>query len=165
VNGAERIFSQRPRARQTSSISGSQKAKLQSDLVTLYRLWAETDCRLDVLAKQVREGLAVDEASNFARWLQFSGVMEILKAADFSNTQLRADVPGLKLKFEKLISDCGEWYAQHERSRTPRDAYISASKLSALESEMRLMREQISRLLPQTETVPALQIIQGGNSI
>ena len=139
-------------------------------MVTLYQLWAETDCRIDSLAKQVREGVAVDEASNFSRWLVRSGVLKILEATDFSKTQLYADVPGLKKKSEQLVADCGDWYAKHERSRTPREAYISVSKLDALEKQIARMAAQLEKLsLHSTETetavsATAFHVIQGGAS-
>ncbi len=131
--------------------------------MTLYILWRETDTRIDSLMKQVREGVAVDEASNFARWVRFSGVVQILSNADFSNSQLVADVSGLKLKLQDLVWECGEWYRKHERSNTPRDAYVSASKLEALEKQMRQMSEQLARLAPpMPDSVPQLTILAGG---
>jgi len=49
------------------------------DEVSAHRLWNETDRYLDSLARSVRECKRVDEASNFSRWLQFSGVLQILE--------------------------------------------------------------------------------------
>ena len=41
---------------------------------------AETDRYLNDLARSVRECKRVDEASRFARWLLFSGVLDLVKA-------------------------------------------------------------------------------------
>src|ERR1039458_10533474 len=40
-------------------------------------IWKETNTRLDVLAGRVREGVEVLAASDFARWLNFSGIIQI----------------------------------------------------------------------------------------
>lgn len=101
----------------------------------LWRVWSESDRRVDALAQAVKEGVQVDEASNFCRWLQFSCLLEILE----SNEQ---DVPlpvrgaELRRKVEDLLYECGEWYRKHSRSNHPREAYVSQSKLAAIESEL-----------------------------
>jgi len=115
------------------------------DIVTLHRLWSETDCRLDSLLRQVAEGAGVDEASNFARWLDFSGILQLLEpfACD---VPLRVDAAGLAAKVRQLKQDCGEWYSLHERSFKRRDAYISVSKLEAIEEELRQLKYNLSEL-------------------
>jgi len=47
--------------------------------VTLLGLYNETARYLGRLSRAVAEGRAVDEANNFVRWLQFSGVLELLE--------------------------------------------------------------------------------------
>jgi hypothetical protein len=80
----------------TSVVGGLSQKKL-ADLVAigadsalayqtnLQRIYDETDRYLASLARQVHEGKAVDEAANFGRWLQFSGVLVLLE---------RFNVPG-----------------------------------------------------------------------
>ena len=74
--------------------------------VLLKRIYAETDLRLDTLARQVREAKAVNEASNFCRWLQFSGVMSLLALCPIPEIDLKA----FERKLRDIIWDCGELY-------------------------------------------------------
>jgi len=132
---------------------------MQSDLITLHKLWSETDGRLDSLTRQVREGLAVDEASNFARWLRFSHVIQILQPFD-QQVPLPIRPYELQRKMEELIYQCGEWYRLHEKSFRPRDSYVSQSKLEAIEAQLSAMNKQLEALsMPRTEASP-LQLVK-----
>lgn len=126
------------------------------DQVTLHRLWNETNTRLDSLIRQVREGAGVVEASNFSRWLRFSGILQILQEAD---QEVPLPIRGHELtrKCVGLQSDCGEWFSLHEKSNRPRDAYISQAKLDSIDEQMKLIREELavlrserSNILPMT---------------
>jgi hypothetical protein len=139
---------------------------MKTDLATLHRIWSETDRRLDSLSKQVREGVNVDEASNFCRWLQFSGVLKFLEPFE-QDVPLPIRARELRRKCEVLISECGDWYRYHERSNCPRDAYISRSKLESIESRLSKIEEALS--LPSRATAdsgnsaePGLFVMQAG---
>ena len=161
-----------------SSVSGFPKSyenagAMSLSIVEAHVIWRETDRRLDSLSAQVREGVAVDEASNFGRWLSFSGVIKVLEACEHGKP-LPVRGAELRAKCEALISDCGDWYAKHERSNVPRDAYVSRSKLEALEREVQRMAGELRRLsppLPKVDTAhlretgePELRVIRGGRS-
>jgi len=47
--------------------------------VILAKVFKETDSYLGRLSRAANEGRAVDEANNFLRWLQFSGVLMLLE--------------------------------------------------------------------------------------
>lgn len=75
-------------------------------LVMCKRVLAETERYLDDLARSVRECKRVDEASRFARWLVFSGVLEIVKGAP--QTALAASQTYQKAS--NLQMDCGDLF-------------------------------------------------------
>lgn len=134
---------------------------MQCDLVTFHRIWAETDRRLDSLLAQVREGVGVDEASNFSRWLFFSGILNLLIPHE-QETPLPVRAIELKRKCNTLTDACGEWYSIHEHSNKPRDAYVSQSKLDSIEKQLISMNSKLVALsLPPGEAI-ALQIVQKG---
>lgn len=134
----------------------------------IWKIWSETDRRLDSLAQSVREGVQVDEASNFTRWLRFSGILTLLQPFE-QEVPLPIRAAELCRKCEDLIYECGEWYRLHERSFKPRDAYISASKLAAIEDDLRAIKEALRLpLMATADTVDAaeavLQVLPGGAS-
>jgi hypothetical protein len=51
--------------------------------VTLSLIYRETEKYLGRLGRAASEGRAVDEANNFLRWLQFSGVCRLLESYSF----------------------------------------------------------------------------------
>jgi hypothetical protein len=67
---------------------------------TLAHIVSETDRQLERLARCVREGKCVDEAANFCRWLQFSGML----------TLPHADFAILWKKSEDIIYQAGQIY-------------------------------------------------------
>jgi hypothetical protein len=67
---------------------------------TLARIASETDRQLERLARCVRECKSVDEAANYCRWLQFSGVLT-LPHAEFAN---------LRKKSEDILYQAGQIY-------------------------------------------------------
>ena len=138
----------------------------QTETLNLWQIWRECDRRIDSLAQSVREGVQVDEASNFGRWLRFSGILTLLQPFE-QEVPLPIRASELSRKCEDLIYECGEWYRSHERSNKPRDAYISASKLAAIEDDLRAIKDAL-RLpsMATTDTVNAtatgLHVMPGG---
>ena len=85
---------------------------------TMRILFRETSNRIATYLRLVAEGKCLDEASNFARWLQFSGLMGVLR----SNPQpmpLPVDGEKLRLQMEELIAACGEVYAKWGNNPAP----------------------------------------------
>lgn len=93
-NGAAGAVSRAPLSSEGDSAAGTNKsARAKRDVqlraigtdasiefnVTLLGIYNETARYLGRLGRAVAEGRAVDEANNFARWLQFSGVLELLE--------------------------------------------------------------------------------------
>jgi hypothetical protein len=76
---------------------------LRVRLDTVYR---ETMRTLERLSREVREGKNVLEASTFVRWLNFSGVLELLQLL----RQDGQDFTALPKKVGELIQECGEQF-------------------------------------------------------
>jgi len=137
------------------------------DQVFLHVLWRETSNRIEVLQGRVNEGLDVDAASEFCRWLRFSGILKLLESAPDDN---RLPCKGLKLsqQVQKLTEDCGEYYAKHERCNTKPPAQIPHSQLEAINAQLAQLRTDLAKISPPNiETVyPAIpagfHVIEGG---
>jgi len=140
---------------------------MKLDSVTLHVMWRETDNRLDVYAARVREGVDVLAASDFARWLRFSGVLKILEAVE-QPFPLLVKGKELSKKNEDLISDCGEWFGQHERANYQPHPGIPRTELERINATLADMQNQLQKLSPPTHGdtsaagQPALTVIAGG---
>jgi len=71
----------------------------------LHWMWRETNNRLDVLSRRVDEGRDVVAASEFVRWLGFSGVLRILELNP-SIGVLRVDGGLLRFKADDILRRC-----------------------------------------------------------
>ena len=81
----------------------------------IYTIWRETNRTLDNYAALVRENKCLDEASNFARWLRFSGILRMI----IDNPQpqpLATDGVGLATKAARLVAAIGEAYSKWGRA-------------------------------------------------
>lgn len=80
---------------------------MDAGAATLYCIYKETKSRLETLSCRVSEGRDVMAASEFARWLSFSGILKLLE----SNPQpepLKVDGAFLRWHTEQLIQQCNE---------------------------------------------------------
>jgi len=132
----------------------------------LHWIWNETYTRLDVLAGRVREGVEVLAASDFARWLQFSGVVELLEQNSTGGV-CPVDGKGIRKKVEGLLFECGEWFRVHEHSYLPRDMEIPRSEMEKINRRLNQIEEHLCRLVPPGAVTveagePALRVIPGG---
>lgn len=135
----------------------------KSGNVELHVMWRETDTRVDVLRARVREGVDVMAASEFARWLRGSGVLGMLQRAESKGP---LPVRGLELaaKVERLVSECGDWFAHHERSNTKPHPQIPQSELEAIHEQLRTINAHLGDLLPQVSAEPPTILQVGGAS-
>jgi len=113
--------------------------------VQAHVLWRETNTRLDVLAGRVREGVDVQAASEFARWLFFSGVIQVLTPHE-AGYPLPCRAQELKKKTDQLVSACGEWFADHERSNTKPEPTVPRSQLEAINEQLRNINAQLGEI-------------------
>jgi len=138
------------------------------DKLFLHVLWRETSTRLEVLQGRVNEGVDVDAASEFARWLRFTGLLKLLEQAP-DDERLPVKGHELSKRVDKLVADCGDWYAKYERSNIKPPAQIPRSELEAINAQLAELRATIAKLsLPTLDTaqagLPALRVIEGGVS-
>jgi len=133
------------------------------DKVQLHVIWRETTNRLESLASAVFEGKCVEEASNFARWLQFSGVLKLLE----QNPQpfpLPVNGNELRRKCEDLIQGCSDWT---KGGKLPAPNY-EPGDMRAILSKLDALTQRVNELSPpSSETAdagrsPALHVVQGG---
>jgi len=115
------------------------------DKVQAHVLWRATDTRLDVLAARVREGVDVDAASEFSRWLQNSGVLPLLAQCE-AGLPLPCRARELTEKTERLVSACGEWFADHERSNIKPEPTVPRSQLESINEQLRNINAQLGEL-------------------
>ena len=83
---------------------------MHAELHNLHWLWKETVNRLDSLARDVREAKNVAEASNFAHWLQFSGLLMLFRNNPSTTKHLEVDESMVRKKIDDLIYECGELF-------------------------------------------------------
>ena len=74
--------------------------------VCLRTLYAETDRRLDAVTREAREGKNLLPAADFANYLRFSGVLQLL--TKFAPTDMQ--LPALDRKISDLLDVCGEHF-------------------------------------------------------
>lgn len=130
--------------------------------VQLHVLWRETDNRLVSLARSVREGKSVDEASNFCRWLRFTGLIELLEQ---NENPLPLIVSGreLRRKVEDILFDCGECY---KGGKPPLPRY-SESDMASVMARLDTITDRLNEISPPSsgtanEVSASLHVIQGG---
>jgi len=139
---------------------------MELDKVILHILWRETANRIAVLQGRVNEGVDVDGASEFARWLRFSGLLKILESAP-DDPRLPCKGSLLTAQVETLVYDCGQWYANHERANRKPPAQVPRSELESINAQLASLRETLAKLSPSTIEAanvgsPALLVIEGG---
>jgi hypothetical protein len=128
-------------------------------------LWRETNSRLDALSRSVAECKNLDGALDFARWLQFSGLVKFFKyhAHDFQHPQsghFQVDGALIETKIAQLIRDIQDRYRTGDVQ-----PHISAADLERINYKLDLIAGQLSYLpLPKVDiSAPPLRVIEGGN--
>ncbi len=76
----------------------------------LHWLWKETINRLDSLARDVRECKNVMEASRFARWVDFSGLIQVFELNPCAHEHCKVDAAAVQKRVNDLIFECGELF-------------------------------------------------------
>lgn len=124
----------------------------------LFIVERELRAHLGILTARVREGREVLAASDFARWLNFSGIFRLLNPV--VETELR------KLTAD-LLNDCGQWFARHEHSNKERPAQVPRSELEKINAKLNDLASLVAQLSsPAIETAneaqASLRVIEGG---
>jgi len=132
---------------------------MNADAVMLHQIWRETDRKLRSHAREVRENKGVREASEFARWLNFSGVIRILEANPQSEP-LPVDGPALRRLCDEVILQCGECFKGGKA-----DPKYSASDIAEINRKLDLLLTPPSAATTAeagNPSEPALHVLEGG---
>ena len=113
----------------------------------LHLIWKEASVRLETLGGRVREGVEVLAASDFARWLNFSGIIQLLQDNP-SGGVCKVDGQGIQKQVDDLLWECGEWFRLHENSYLPRDMEIPRSEMEKVNRRLNQIEEHLSKLVP-----------------
>lgn len=133
--------------------------------VEMHCMWRETNNRLDVLARRVGEGKDVLAASEFARYLLFSGFLKMFER----NPQ---DFP-LKVDGHLLRWKCGDLLDKCARAWKDKNGvvHLDLSQLENVNRKLDIIAAHVSKFSPplmdKTADVgntaePALRVLQGG---
>lgn len=119
------------------------------DAVMLHWLWKETVNKLEFLSRSVHEGRAVDEASSFARWLSFSGLIKIFEAYP-SPAPLRVDGGAVRALTYQLTAACGEI---HKGGKAPFNP--SLSRVDEANAKLDIILSALAKSAATTNAGPA----------
>jgi hypothetical protein len=141
---------------------------VQFEKANLHRCWMETMNKLSSYSHRVSENRDVMAASEFARWLSFSGLLSMFKANP-QDAPLKVDGALLEWTVNQLIERC------NERFRTNNgDPKLTVDEFESLHDKVdRLLRNQdtmagfVARLaspppLAPVADEPSLAVIPGG---
>ena len=116
------------------------KNLIRVNSANLHRIWSETMGRLEAFSRRVSEGRDVIAASEFARWVFFSGLIQLCK----ENSQdgfFKVDGALLQWTCDQLIERC------NERFRTNNlEPSFRAEEFQSLHDKIDRMAGYLSRL-------------------
>jgi hypothetical protein len=137
---------------------------MQSTEVIYARIYRETVNQLDSFSRRVQEGRDLEAASNFARWLSFSGILMLLEA--FPEPEpFKVDGRFLRWKCEQLIEAVNLRYRTNNSNPS-----FEAKDFESMHEKIDRMAGYLSRLSvapavtvnPLPQSAVELNIISGG---
>jgi hypothetical protein len=114
---------------------------MDMEKVVLHRIWSETIGRLDSFRRRVAEGRDVMAASEFARWVFFSGLIGLFK----ENAQdgfFRVDGALIQSKCEQLIESCNERFRSNDVS-----PHFDSAEFKSLHEKVDCIAGYLSKLV------------------
>jgi hypothetical protein len=121
---------------------------------------------LERLRRCVREGVSVDEAQAFGRFIQWSGICALMSENPPETVQLRQLFPydGAQLRSEadSLVAECCEYYQGRTRDSEGTAKGASKSDLEAIDAKLALIASRLDAL---ESGHPALQVVGPGGSV
>jgi hypothetical protein len=131
--------------------------------IKLHRVWSETSTRLDVLRDRVSENKEVMAALDFARWLFWSGLLELLEM-NSREGPLKVDGANLRWKCQELQSACQDRFRTN--GSEPR---LAETQLRSINEKLDMIAGFISKVavgacVPPAAAAPApiIQVFPGG---
>jgi len=108
------------------------------DETDLHFMWKSVKSRLESLDKRAREGNEVDEASDFARWVQWSGLTKLF---DQFPAGPPFEVSGAEIRrlAGEVLFDCELWW-----KKNPRGPWVAKSELEAVNHKLDLIAARLA---------------------
>lgn len=113
---------------------------MNADNVSLHIIYKETMNRLASLSRRVSEARDVAEASDFARWLYFSGIINLLEANPYPEP-LKVDGAFMRWTVDQLVEQCNERFRTNNSDPT-----FKAAEFQSLHEKIDTMAGYLSRL-------------------
>lgn len=139
-------------------ISGTKRANMSLDAFNLHWLWKETSAKLEVFLRRAREGKDLQAASEFARWVQTSGLIKLFSdnPAEVPHTVSGKETERL---LKEVIYECGE---QWNKRRC--EAQIAVSELEAINHKLDLIAGQLVEMDTKAGVLvaPPLRVLESG---
>ena len=122
--------------------------------VNTYRLYNETKNRLETLSRRVSEGRDMVAASEFARWVFFSGIIQLCKENAVDGA-LKVDGALLEWTVNELVQKCNERHRTNSSAPT-----VTEAELKSVHEKLDTIAGYLSRLsvAPAVAVEPDLSI-------
>ena len=130
---------------------------MEAGAVNMHKIWRETLNRLDSFSGRVREGRDVNAASEFARFLKFSGIIMLCKANE-ALEPLKCDGAFLQWKCDELLDACNDFFRTNGQTAGLKEPHLLSlhDKVDRLARNLELVAGHVSRLpLPPATSVTA----------
>jgi hypothetical protein len=139
---------------------------MHNDIINLATIYRETTNRLEVFTRRVQEGKDVMPASEFCRWLEFSGILPLmLTHTNQEQGPFKIDGSLLRWRCDQLLDNC------NERLRTGNEnPTFEKLEFQSIHEKIDRMAGYLSRLsvAPAVSVAPIpaehLTVISGGLS-
>jgi len=106
-------------------------------------IWRETMTRLGVHRARIKECKGAFEASEFSRWLQFSGIIKLLEDHPYGEP-LPVDGPGLRKAAQDLAYDAGQLLKQGKGHSDVSEWELVNKRLAAIENKLGLSSDVVA---------------------
>ena len=125
------------------------------EIVMFATIYRESISRLETLSRRVSEGKDIQGASEFCRWLLFSGIISLLKAnSNREASPLKVDGSFLEWKATDLLQTCNQHLSTGQVS-----CNLSAAYLQSLHEKIDLMAGYLGKLsaAPSVAVSPGIE--------
>ena len=131
-------------------------------------VFTETRRRLEQFQRRVREGVGVEEAQDFARWVRNSGIGDLMAKYPPQSEALRRvfdyDGPGLVRMARELETACCQYYVGRTKDSEGTASGANKSDLEAIDRKLAVLVvavDNLQRVKGRRLRRPALRVIKG----
>lgn len=108
------------------------------DETDLHFMWKSVKSRLETLDKRAREGNEVDEASDFARWIEWSGLTKLFDEFP-AGPPFEVSGSAIRRLAREVLFDCELWW-----KKNPRGPWVAKSELEAVNQKLDLIAARLA---------------------